>query len=105
EIPQHAVFPTPDAQMSGHFQRRSSQRDFVFAKEHVWEETLHDVVSLERMRKGVERLADSLVRDAEGLLAARWGAEFDIAPLIEWVNTSGRLWLLESVERLYDEMA
>lgn len=105
EIPDHATFPAPDGQQSGTLRRHSESRDLVFATEHYWEETLHDIVTLTGMREAGDSLAESLFDDFELLLNDHWGDQVDLSRLIDWLNSSGRSWLRESIEELYDTMA
>lgn len=105
EIPNHATFPTPDGEQFGTLRRHVETRDLVFVTEHHWEETLCDIVTLTSMREASDALADSLFHDFELLLNDHWGDEFDLTQLVDWLDTSGRSWLRDSIELLYDTMA
>lgn len=105
DIPAHTLFATPDQKLFGSLDRRYSRRDLIFVAEHSWEEVLQDIVNLRGMQQACDRLVDSLMSDSQILLEDRWGAEYDVSQVVEWIGSSGREWLRESVELLYDTMA
>jgi hypothetical protein len=105
DIPSHVMFFTPDQQQFGSLEREYSRRDLTLVMEHSWRETLHDIVSLNSMRLAREQFADSIVRDAEQLLSSQWGDQYDISGVVEWLGTSGRAWLADTVNLVYDTMA
>ncbi len=104
EIPKHFVRANADGSRAGTLTRIATRNDFGFVVEHVWRETLTDIVTLDDLaeaRRDVSHLALAIL---EAVLADVLGKEYDAKPLLDWLRGDGVRWF-EELTNAYVEVS
>lgn len=102
EIPEHLRFPTPDDRDGAALRRDYQRLDLGLVVEHSWSEVLTDVVTLPGAQVALDEIVDSLRDDLALMLERGLGAEYDFAPVLQWIDTEGRRWVQQAVLAIYD---
>ena len=105
KIPDHVVVKLENGEAQGlpeaRLARKYVRNDYVVVTEHVWRETLEDVVTLQGMRRARDELVElgaDLTRD---VLAETIGREYDAAPLVKWIRGEGKQWAADLSDYLF----
>ncbi len=104
-LPGHLSFPTPDGKDRGELVRVYETRDWGLVVEHVWCETLTDVVTLAGFRDGIDELVERGTSDLEIVVNNVIGKEYDTEELFRWLRTEGRAWAHAAGSILYEHAA
>lgn len=105
DLPRHVVIASGDGKYEVALVRHHERLDWGFAVEHLWKETLPDVVTLHDLRHAVQELADLAIADLAGLLQAGYQDEYDFTALLEYCRSDGKAWFAELADGLYETMA
>ena len=101
-IPDYYVRESLDETKAARLERHYSQTDHVFVTEHIWEEMLTDVVTLEDMTRGRRELESLFISLAHDVLRELLGPEYEVSRVIEWMETEGRTWFEELTDLFID---
>jgi hypothetical protein len=93
----HTVGEGKDA-WTGKLVRTYLRNDYAFVVEHIWTETLTDVVTLRDMDKARDELVELLLRVGEDVFGETLGKDYDATELFQWLRTEGKSWLAESLD-------
>src|SRR5262249_28050034 len=83
---------------NGRLVRQATRKDYVFAIEYRWSETLTDLVTQEGMRNARAELADFLLGVAADTFEEAVGNDYDGSALFNQLRTEGKPWLAESTD-------
>src|SRR5207253_292709 len=97
DLPDNVLVKAPEKSgvPDGKLVREHARNDCVFVVEHVWRETLTDVVTLEDMRKARDELADLVIGVYAEAFDEAVGKDYDAADLAKWFRTEGKTWAAE----------
>ena len=76
--------------------------DHGFVKEYLWEETITNVVTLNGIQKASRELFQHCMPMVEKALTTSKLKHYEWSPLIDWINSEGHDWLLESAVLYYE---
>lgn len=102
KIPEHyfvkAGFGLPDGKLI----RDYKTIDHGFVTEHVWRETLTDIVTIDDLHQARDELTRLLIDTGDDILQATFGDEYDFSDLARWFDTEGRTWVAELLDASFD---
>jgi hypothetical protein len=100
DLPDHVAMKAPEGSglPDGKLVRETTRKDYVFAVEHRWRETLTDIVTQEDMRKAREEMADYLINIGMDTFNEAVGKEYDGSALFKLLRTEGKAWLAEATD-------
>lgn len=101
-LPDHFVKTAADPQYQSRFERNYHRNDYGLVIEHLWHETLTDVVRLEDMRVARRELIKVSLAIAESVLTDALGEEYDVSELIVWLRTDGVRLFTECTDVVHD---
>jgi hypothetical protein len=105
QLPVHFRDPGAHPTRAAELQRQVSRNDWGLVTEHIWQETLTDVVTLSEMRQARHELGTQVVEDAVEVLSLTLGPDYDVTRLREWAQTEGLAWYEQLVDALYQVSA
>ncbi|REK17191.1 MAG: hypothetical protein DWQ37_06900 [Planctomycetota bacterium] len=91
----------PDAELRVDYERE----DLVLVVEHRWQETLSDIVTLDDMRAAREQLAEVMIPLARKTFQDALGDEYDVTLLVQWIENTGKPWLFELSDVIFENAA
>lgn len=101
-VPEHFVKPSPDKTKAAILQRNYSRTDYGLVVEYSWKETLTDIVTLDDVYRATDELADLGIDIARRALSEALGPDYEVSPVLDWMQSEGRRWLHELVGALLD---
>ncbi len=101
-IPEHVAFTSSDGTLRARFVRSYGRNDFGWFVEHVWQETLPDVVTLQGMREARQHLANLIMDYLMGTIRAAYGPMLDTGALEEYCRRDAMQFWEELTDRLYE---
>ncbi|MGH7201552.1 MAG: hypothetical protein ACREJB_13155 [Planctomycetaceae bacterium] len=105
KLPDHFIKETPDGSRSGRLVRRHERVDHLLVTEHVWSETLTDVVTLEDMHRARAEFVTLAISLIEDVLKEGLGEEYDVSRLIAYLEGEGREWFAALTDTYYEAAA
>jgi hypothetical protein len=102
QISNYLILRNPDTDVPpAHLVRRYYHADLVFVDEYLWSETLTDDLTLARMRKARDELADLCIDLGRDTFNEALGRDYDCSALVHWCRTEGKEWLAESTDFVF----
>lgn len=101
-IPKHYELVSTDKTRSSTLERDYTRNDWGLVTEHLWRETLTDIVSFPDARLARRELATLLIDLEADTLTELLGPEYDTSPLIDRLRTEGLEWFEEFVDVGYE---
>jgi hypothetical protein len=86
---------------AAHLARNYLHNDFIFVAEYLWNETLTDQLTWERMQRSREELADLNIDLGREVFSEALGQEYDVSPLVDWCRTEGKKWFGELTDFIF----
>lgn len=102
KLPVTYVKTAPEGLPDGKLVVKYSQNDYIFVTEHLWSETLTDIVTLDDMRRGRRQFLDVVIPLVRKCLETGLGPEYDVTGMAEWFNTTGRDWFIELTDAFFE---
>jgi hypothetical protein len=97
-IPDHYVEMARDGVASSRLVRTYATRDLGLVTEHVWTETLTDIVGLDDMAKAREELAQINMKLLRAALDEGLGRDYEFQDYVRWVGETEKLFFAAIVE-------
>ena len=98
KLPEHYLMKAGEGLPDGKLIREYTTKDFGFVTEHVWRETLTDIVTIDDMHQARDELARLLIDTGDEILKETFGNEYDFTELAHWFDTEGRTWVAEILD-------
>lgn len=98
EIPDHFVLSAPGLDRQGRLVREYRRRDLGLLVEHVWVETLTDVVELDDRRHARDELVRLSVDLAIATLEHRFGTKYRFGSLEKWCRTTAAAFVADLLD-------
>ncbi len=98
EIPDHFVLPAEGLDRQGRLVRKYRRRDLGLVVEHVWLETLTDVVQLDDRRHARDELVKLSIDLAIATLERRFKKRYRFGPLEKWARTTATAFVADLLD-------
>jgi len=98
EIPDHFVLPAEGLDRRGRLVRNYRRRDLGLVVEHVWLETLTDVVELDDRRHARDELVKLSIDLAIATFEHRFKKEYRFGPLEKWARTTAAAFVADLLD-------
>jgi hypothetical protein len=107
DLPGHFVMKPPEGATlpDGKLKRDLVHNDFVFVREHLWRETLTEVIQFEDARKARDEAIELLIDVGQDAFNELHGKEYDAGDLVKWARTEGKTWATEVTDYLFITLA
>ncbi|MBI5761679.1 MAG: hypothetical protein HZA46_24480 [Planctomycetales bacterium] len=98
KLPEHYVVKAGSGLPDGKLVRKYETKDYGFVTEHLWRETLTDIVTIDDMHQARDELTRLLIDTGDDILRETFGNEYDFTDLAHWFDTEGRTWVAEILD-------